>query len=283
MKKKRRKDAGIKDGASKAKKPREKAEPSAGSGPQLGENTDYDVYEMKPDERKRVLLLSVLSSSLCGYLYFHSLPVSAAFALFSFAIVPIYKKMRAEQQKHELRIEFRDFLYSVSASVNTGRNLEEALADACGPLSLIYGEESNIVRELSRMSRVIQDANGSAELLLRDLARRSHIEEIEEFVDVCATCRTTGGDLSALIGKASEIITQNIELAREKHVLLSQKKLESRILALMPPSVILLINMSSSDYLNVLYTTVEGRLIMAASLAASLGSFLWSFRLISFN
>ncbi len=121
------------------------------------------------------------------------------------------------------------------------------------------------------------DCNSGYELqrgaALRDLAGRSHIDEISEFVDVCITCRRTGGDIGSLIGKASEIITQNIELMREKNVLLSQKRLESRLLALMPPVVILLINMSSSDYLFLMYTTLEGRLIMTISLLCTAGAF----------
>ena len=137
--------------------------------------------------------------------------------------------------------------------------------------------------ELLRMISVIRETNCSAEPLLKDLARRSHVDEIAEFVDVCMTCRKTGGDISGLINKASEIITQNIELAREKHVMLSQKRLESRILALMPPVVIFFINMSSSDYLIMMYTTIEGRLVMAISLMGTIGSFLWSFRMISFD
>ncbi len=205
------------------------------------------------------------------------------FIVFSLFIIPVYKKLRAENQKQELRVQFRDFLYSVSASVNTGRSLDEALEDSCEPMMMIYGEQSPLVLELAHMAHVIRDTNGSAETLLKDLARRSHIEEIGEFVDVCTTCRKTGGDLASLVGKASEILTQNIELRSEKHVLLSQKKLESRILALMPPAVILLINLSSSDYLGIMYTTLEGHMIMALSLAATLGSFLWSFRLISFD
>lgn len=244
---------------------------------------DYDLYEMKPDERKKILLLTALSAGLCGYLYFHSLFAGMIFIVFSLFIIPVYKKLRAENQKQELRVQFRDFLYSVSASVNTGRSLDEALEDSCEPMMMIYGERSPLVLELAHMAHVIRDTNGSAETLLKDLARRSHIEEIGEFVDVCTTCRKTGGDLASLVGKASEILTQNIELRSEKHVLLSQKKLESRILALMPPAVILLINLSSSDYLGIMYTTLEGHMIMALSLAATLGSFLWSFRLISFD
>lgn len=244
---------------------------------------NYDEYEMESRERNRILLLSVLFSGLCGYLYFHSAAAVVIFIFASFPVLPVYKKFRAESQKQELRMQFRDFLYSVSASVSTGRNLEEAVEDACEPLMLIYEGNAPVVRELSHMTRVIRDTNGSAEVLLKDLANRSHIEEIGEFVDVCAVCRKTGGDLSSLIGKASEILTQNIELRNEKHMLLSQKKLESRILALMPPAVILLINLSSPDYLEMMYSTLEGKMIMAVSFAATLGSFLWSFRLISFD
>ena len=244
---------------------------------------NYDEYEMESRERNRILLLSVLFSGLCGYLYFRSAAAVVIFIFASFPVLPVYKKFRAESQKQELRMQFRDFLYSVSASVSTGRNLEEAVEDACEPLMLIYEGNAPVVRELSHMTRVIRDTNGSAEVLLKDLANRSHIEEIGEFVDVCAVCRKTGGDLSSLIGKASEILTQNIELRNEKHMLLSQKKLESRILALMPPAVILLINLSSPDYLEMMYSTLEGKMIMAVSFAATLGSFLWSFRLISFD
>ena len=245
--------------------------------------TDYDVYVMEKKEKGKVLLLCVLGAALCGYLYFHSYIAAAAASVCSVFLLPVYKRVKADAAKNDLLIQFRDFLYSVSASVHTGRSLEEALGEACGPLTMIYGDECSMVQELKRMVTVIQDTNCSAEPLLRDLAGRSHIDEISEFVDVCITCRRTGGDIGSLIGKASEIITQNIELMREKNVLLSQKRLESRLLALMPPAVILLINMSSSDYLFLMYTTLEGRLIMTISLLCTAGAFLWSFKLISFD
>ena len=265
--------------------------------------TDYDVYVMEKKEMGKVLLLCVLGAALCGYLYFHSYIAAAAASVCSVFLLPVYKRVKADAAKNDLRIQFRDFLYSVSASVHTGRSLEEALGEACGPLTMIYGDECSMVQELKRMVTVIRDTNCSAEPLLRDLAGRSHIDEISEFVDVCITCRRTGGDIGSLIGKASEIITQNIELMREKNVLLSQKRLDlvgaqpsatllrtllrsgerDRALALMPPAVILLINMSSSDYLFLMYTTLEGRLIMTISLLCTAGAFLWSFKLISFD
>ncbi len=244
---------------------------------------DYDVYKMDSKERSKIFMLAAAAGILCGYLYFRSFFACAVFGLASLAVVPMYKKLKADDRKRKLRSQFRDFLYTVSSSVNAGRSLEEAMDEAIGPVRLIHGDGCCMVTELERMNMIIRETNSSAEPLLRDLARRSHLDEISEFVDVCTACRKTGGDMNILILKASDIITQHIELQREKEVILSEKKLESRILALMPPAVILLINISSSDYLSMMYMTATGRLVMAASLLSTIGSFLWSFKLISFD
>ena len=83
-----------------------------------------------------------------------------------------------------------------------------------------------------------------------------------------------------MILKAVYVLTENIELEREKEVLLSEKKIESRILTCMPIIVIALINLLSSDYLEVMYTTVLGRFIMTVSFLLTMISFLWSSKMM---
>lgn len=58
--------------------------------------------------------------------------------------------------------------------------------------------------------------------------------------------------------------------------MLSQKKLESKILAVMPVALTAMINIASADYLAVMYQTFAGRLIMTAALIGTAGSFVWS-------
>ena len=48
------------------------------------------------------------------------------------------------------------------------------------------------------------------------------------------------------------------------------------LLAVMPVAVTALINLASSDYLETMYTTFTGRIIMTIALAGTVGSFLWS-------
>ena len=96
---------------------------------------------------------------------------------------------------------------------------------------------------------------------------------------MCIICRKTGGDLAGAVYRSVQQLCENIDLKREKDVLMSQKKLESKILAVMPGLIIALIRLSSSGYLNVMYETLTGRLLMTAALAANAGSYLWCLKL----
>ena len=84
-----------------------------------------------------------------------------------------------------------------------------------------------------------------------------------------------------MIYKAVFMITQNIELNKEKEVMLSQKKTESRILAAMPIIVTGIINITSPDYMEAMYTTSFGRFVMTAALAGTITAFLWSMKLVN--
>lgn len=190
-----------------------------------------------------------------------------------------YKKMLAGKRKMELRIQFKDMLYAVSSSVSSGRHLNDAISEAEDSVTLIHGSDSIMTREIRNMKKIMKETNCSEDVVLTDLANRSNIREIASFTDVCITCKYTGGDLTAMIGKAVSLLTENIELQREKDVMLSQKKLESRILVVMPVALTAMINIASADYLSVMYTTIEGRLIMTAALLGTAGSFIWSSRM----
>ena len=201
--------------------------------------------------------------------------------LFSAAGLKGYSRTLADRRKMELRIQFKDMLYSISSSVSSGRHLKEAIIDAEAPAALIHGGDSIIVREIRNMKRIMTETNCSEDVVLTDLAKRSKIREIADFTDVCITCKYTGGDLTAMIDKAVLLLGENIELQREKDVMLSQKKLESKILVVMPVALTALVNLCSADYLAVMYQTFLGRIIMTAAFLGTAGSYLWSSRMMN--
>ena len=64
-----------------------------------------------------------------------------------------------------------------------------------------------------------------------------------------------------------EIIMDKITIEREIRTLTSQKRFEGNIITAMPLIVIMFLNIFSPDYLEPLYKTTAGRLIMTLALA----------------
>lgn len=242
---------------------------------------DYSSYVLSGEEKRNYFIKAVLSLFICGYVFYGNIFAAVAAGALSLAGLKTYKKALAEKRRGRLRNEFKDMLYSVSSSVSSGRHLNEAIEEAESAVALIHGSDSILAAEIRNMIRVMKETNCSEDTVLIDLSRRAGIREISDFTDVCLTCKYSGGDLTKMIGKAVYLLTQNIELQKEKEMLLSQKKLECRILAVMPVAITAFINIASADYLTMMYTTLAGRLIMTVAMAATVGSFLWSSRMIN--
>ena len=94
-------------------------------------------------------------------------------------------------------------------------------------------------------------------------------EYINDFVNVYVICRSMGGDLERIITHTTEILTDKMAIDREIRALTAQKKVEGRIISLMPFLMLLMMNLFSYSYVEPLYTTAAGRILMTAALAAT--------------
>lgn len=240
---------------------------------------DYDVYVLSRREKQNYFTVTLLILFGAGYVFYKSILTAALMCLLSAAGLPFYRRMLADRRKNALRMQFKDMLYSVSSSVTAGRHLPEAIECSYSSVAMIHGEQSVLVLEIKNMIRQMKQANSSDEAVIKDLALRSKVREINDFADACSTCRRSGGDLNKMIYHSVTLLSRNIEIQKEKEVLMAQKKLESRILAAMPLIVTGFINISSSDYLDCMYTTFTGRVLMSAAFAGTVISFLWSMKM----
>jgi tight adherence protein B len=73
---------------------------------------------------------------------------------------------------------------------------------------------------------------------------------------------------------SSSIIAEKIETKNEIQTLLTEKKLESKLVLVMPIATITIFTMTSQDYMSVLYTTTSGRIVMTITIGLLALSFL---------
>ena len=145
----------------------------------------------------------------------------------------------------------------------------EALIEAEEELSAMYGKDELIMKELRHMRISMIQNKESDKTLLKDFAARSKNEDINDFVNVYVICRSMGGDLERIITHTTEILTDKMAIDREIRALTAQKKVEGRIISLMPFLMLLMMNLFSYSYVEPLYTTAAGRILMTAALAAT--------------
>lgn len=230
---------------------------------------DYSVYEFSSKEKIIFYLAGYLCIFTVVYLFYHSIIVSLVSGGLIYFIMPYVKGYMAQKRMDALNMQFKDMLYSLSASVAAGRQMEEALIEAEENLTSIYKPTEPIMKELKHMRISILENKESDKPLLKDFAARSKCEDINDFVQVYVTCRNMGGDIEKMIEKTAEVLTQKMTIERDIKVLTSQKKIEGRLISAMPPAMLLALNVFSYSYISVLYETVAGRIIMTASLAVT--------------
>lgn len=228
--------------------------------------TDYRVYELSKKERTEFLIAASILISLLLYLFYNTAVVFLPAALCAVYSLRFYEAYKAAKRKDLLISQFRDLLYSLSASVGAGRHMTEALAEARSDLRLLYDEDTPMIRELAWMNSRSEAANESAEEMLLDLGRRSGVRDITTFAEVYRICISTGGDLVKVIGITSQMLLDKLTIVRDIESYTAQKRFEGKVIALLPPLIILFLNMTAPDYLAPMYGSLQGREVMTAAL-----------------
>ena len=231
--------------------------------------TDYRNYRLN---RKETALLALASAILClgmGELFYGTLYIGLLAPAAFFGLRPAVEKILAGRRRERLRAAFKDALYSFSATFSTGGHMNEAIREAAAYVASIYGDGAEMVSELKRMDALVRSVGADEAALWYDLAERSGIEYLREFAAVYSACRETGGNLIYAVDKAAEVLTDKIEVESEIRSMSAQKKLEGRVIGVLPPVLILFLRASSPGYMAVMYETWIGRIFMTAAIGAT--------------
>jgi tight adherence protein B len=236
---------------------------------------DYRTYLLSGREKLLLAVALIVLLAAVGYLFYASfLLVILMIPVFHPAEQKLGDILAAEDRK-KLRVRFRDFLFCLSASFATGRHIQEAIAEAKIELGNIYNDRDMILMELDYMLREMKSGGHSDVAILADFAERSGLEDVHDFVRIYQACRETGGDIVTAMNKTARVIGEKITIEQEIHTIIQQKKAEGRIITVMPVLIILFLKGISPEYLNVMYTTLPGRILMTAAIAGVIGAYIW--------
>lgn len=214
---------------------------------------DYNTYNWS---KGKYLLYSLAASTVIftSSLVFFK-PIILALVLSSLGFVyPLFKKKEIiQKQKEVLNLQFKQALYVLSAALGAGRSVESAFQESLRDLVMIYPDaNAYIIREFKLIQRRIQNGE-SIEKALSDFSLRAGTEDIQSFVDVFILCKRTGGNLVEVMRSTANIISEKLQIQQEIAVMLSRKKLEGKILSAAPIVFVMVLRLSSPDYMEPMY------------------------------
>lgn len=240
---------------------------------------DYRSYSMGFRENVRCILVGTFISGIIAWLFYRS-----GFGMLLCPILCIcyrkrYRKEQIQKQKETLLQEFKDGMQAVSSALLAGYSMENAWREAEKELLKLHGENSLMYVEVHQMNAAVQ-MNEPLEKMLADFAGRSACEEIESFSEVFVFAKRSGGDFAKIIRTTVTKLVGRIEVEREIATVLAGKKMEGKIMNVMPIFILGYLTLTSGDFLAVLYGNVLGVIIMSAALGIYALAFYMSERIL---
>lgn len=227
---------------------------------------DYDVYAMRTEERILYTAAAAVIIAITAYIFYRSYTLSLLLTPLSYCYPRLKTREIIAQRKRELNLQFKEALFSLSSSLSAGKSLENALRDVLKDLAVIYPDPDTYI--LGEFQYIIRktEMNVAVEEAFADFSQRSHLEDIESFSDIITISKRTGGNIIEIIKTTSNIITDKLQVKQEIETLLAQRKLEQKILNVMPIVMIILLSWSTGDYMVPVFYTMAGRFVMTIAI-----------------
>ncbi len=177
----------------------------------------------------------------------------------------------SERKSYEVRIrsivasEFKDFITLLSGSINAGYSLEKALVRVLQDLEKEDKAFCYILPELRRIKNGV-NLNMKVEDLLIDMGENLDLQEIKDFSHLIATAKVYGGNIMRLIDQTRKSLEDKVQVETELKTMISAKRLEGRIMTLVPFFIVGYMRFTNPGYMDFMYEGLLGRVTMSVAL-----------------
>lgn len=230
---------------------------------------DYSCYRLSLYEEVRCAGVSFFLAALAAWLLYKH----AGGLILCVFIFPMhrrnYRNERILSRKKRLLWQFKDAMQCVSVAILSGFSIENAWIEAESELEELYGQSAEMVEEMRQMNRGIR-MNQPVEQQLFVFAERTHCEDIMEFAEVFRFAKRNGGNFGKIIQSTVKRIGERMEVEREIETIIAGKKMEQKVMNIIPVCLLAYLNISSEEFLAPLYGNVFGVCVMTIAFAVYL-------------
>lgn len=225
------------------------------------------------------LVMIELVVIIVGKLFYGSFIAGVIISPLSMLIYKERKKQIIQRKTRQLEIQFKDMLISVSDALKVGYSFENAIRECYRDMCSIYGVDSVICGEIKIMISQIK-LNIRTQEVVDNFAKRVDLKNAKLFSQIFQVAKSTGGNMTEIIKSVTDDIVLKETTRDEITASVTEKRMEQRIMSVIPIFIILYITITTPGFLDVMYASVLGKLIMTGCIAAYVMAYLWGERII---
>lgn len=248
----------------------------------MKKQTEYGTYRLSILEEVRCILIGLVLSVVIAWLIYESV-WGMSFVVFAY---PLYRKRYREskclQRKKELLLQFKDAMQSVSLALVAGYSMENAWREAEREMRVLHGECADITLELQQMNQGVA-MNRAIEGMIYEFALRSESEDIICFAEVFRFAKRSGGDFEKILRNTISRISEKIEMEQEIQTVIAGKKMEQKVMNIVPVFLLVYLRLTSADFLAPLYGNPFGVSVMTLALVGYMMAFLLGAKILDFT
>lgn len=238
-----------------------------------------DIFALSRKEKIQIFVLGGLLCSILAATFFQA----AWGILFTTPLLLPYtgyaEGMIRERKKRQLEYQFKEAMQSVASSMQTGYSLSHAIEEAWKQTETLYGRDSASFKLFEGVVRGMR-LNGSLDYLLEEMALQSTLDDVRNFTQMIKTARRYGGNLPDMLMKMIQVMEERMSVQEEIRSITTAIRYEAYIMDLIPAGIIWYLNLSSPEFLSVLYEGAAGRILMFICMVIYLVTVGWQLKIM---
>jgi tight adherence protein B len=226
----------------------------------------------------RIVTLTALGTLLAMVLLF-AVSGNAVVSLLAISIplaVRAAVSARVEKQRGLFAEQLADNLHVVASGMRAGHSF-------AGAMSLAVEDSPEPAK--SELARVVADERLGVPLedALEVVARRMRNDDLRQAVTVATLQRETGGNTAEVIDRVADTIRERGELRRMVRTLTAQGRLSRWVVTFLPFGLLAAITAINPGYMEPLYTTTVGQMLLVLGVAMIATGSLLIKRIVDFD
>lgn len=226
---------------------------------------DYSKYQFSGMQIAKLMLKALLLTLMISVLFYSSVWGMLLAPLIFVILMRKERRQCIEERKRELHGQFIDCLKVVSNSLMAGMSMENSWKEATREIGQMHGTEGVLYLELKELNSLVE-TNVPVEKVLLTFAYRTGITDIISFAEVFEYGKRSGGNWKKIIEDTTFRMAEKYETEEEITVMLAAKKMEQKVMNVIPPIMIGFLRISSGDYMDCLYGNPLGVVCMSVCL-----------------